>query len=135
MADAAAKNLSGDWIGYYNYGDSQSPHTMELNLTFVGKQLSGRGIDDVGKFTINGTSSGDGCSWTKSYDTHCIEYEGCLEKGCIWGIWFAGWNRGGFMIWPRKGNGPGIEEEKPEVINVGETVPMFATQRAKSWVR
>lgn len=129
MVDAGSENLSGDWIGYYNYGDTQAPHTMELNLSFVGNQLSGRGIDDVGKFTISGTHSGADCSWTKTYDTHSIEYEGCLEEGRIWGTWSAGWNRGGFMIWPRKGNRSEIEVEKPEVINVGEKMPMVPVTR------
>jgi hypothetical protein len=136
MADEVGKNLSGDWIGHYNYGDSQALHTMEMNLSFVDNLLSGHGIDDVGRFTIIGTHNGESCSWTKTYSTHGIEYEGSLEEGRIWGTWHVGWTRGGFMIWPRKGNGHAIEEEKPEVVKVGESFSgLVATQRGKSWAR
>jgi len=44
---------SGDWIGFYAYGDSQAHHTMELNLSFAGSLIAGRGIDDIGMFSIN----------------------------------------------------------------------------------
>ena len=116
---------SGDWIGFYNYGDSQAHHTMELNLLFAGSLLSGRGIDDVGKFTIGGTKNASECFWTKTYATHGVEYRGALEGGRIWGTWSAGLNKGGFMIWPRKSNG--LEAEGEEVSNSTHLDPPVTT--------
>ena len=98
---------------------------MEMNLSFAGSLLVGRGIDDVGMFTISGTHSGTECSWSKSYDSHSIEYAGTLADGRIWGTWSGGSNKGGFMIWPRKGNGPEAGEEVSEPIQVGERIAVL----------
>jgi hypothetical protein len=127
--DSQSESVSGDWIGYYTYGDGQAHHTMELNLSLAGGLLSGRGIDDVGGFTISGTCSESACSWTKTYGTHSIEYEGSLDEGRIWGTWAAGWNRGGFMIWPRKRPGVETERESVVLIQIGESVPQLTTLR------
>jgi hypothetical protein len=117
--------MSGDWVGIYNYGDNQANHTMEMNLSFAGGVLAGRGIDDVGMFTIRGTHSAADCFWTKTYNTHSVEYQGTLEGGRIWGTWHAGSNKGGFNLWPRKGNGPEAEEEVSEPIQVGERIAVL----------
>jgi len=113
-----------DYIGYYVYKHSPAHHTMELNLSFAGSHISGRGIDDVAPFLIDGVCNGDDCSWTKTYASHSIDYVGCLESdGRIWGTWSAGWNRGGFMLWQRKRPGPAVEEEVPkEVVNIGKPI-------------
>lgn len=93
---------SGDWIGYYNYGDGLAPHAMELSLSFSGSSLSGRGIDDVGHFTVQGGCSSDTCSWIKTYSSHSIKYQGFVEGDqSIWGTWSAGLSSGGFKIWPK----------------------------------
>jgi hypothetical protein len=92
---------SGQYIGFYNYGDGGAPHSMELGLSFAGSTLSGRGLDDVGHFAVRGVFSGETCSWTKAYSSHNVEYVGYVEAERIWGTWKAGLNRGGFMIWPK----------------------------------
>jgi len=104
----------GDWIGYYNYGDGLVPHAMELSLSFSGSSLSGRGIDDVGRFTIGGTYSGDVCSWIKTYSSHSVQYTGYLDGGHIWGTWTLAWESGGFTIRPK----PAREAKFEQVVAV-----------------
>ena len=111
---------SGDWIGFYAYGDSQAHHTMELNLSFAGSLIAGRGIDDIGMFSISGTHTGAGCAWTKSYAIHSVKYLGSLEDGKIWGTWSAGCNHGGFLIWPRKNPNVAAKSEASKLVVVGE---------------
>jgi hypothetical protein len=105
--------LSGDWIGYYNYGSQQTRHHMELNLQFQGSVISGGGMDDVGRFSISGCILGLDVSWTKSYQSHSVEYQGSLDNNRIWGTWIIVFEHGGFLIWPRNG-GDGGQRERPE---------------------
>ncbi len=95
---------SGPWIGFYNYSPADK-HWMELDLTFANGRLTGTGIDDVGKFTINGrydTSTLE-CWWTKTYPgSHDVFYSGFREGKGIWGTWeITAFHHGGFHIWPR----------------------------------
>jgi hypothetical protein len=129
MEGTPTEQLSGDWIGYYCYGSSQARHTMELNLCFQGGSLSGRGIDDVGQFSISGTRSGGDCSWTKSYARHSVEYVGIIEENRIWGTWnIDGGGSGGFMLWPRKGNGLKSQGEATEEVVTQEQFPTLVVQ-------
>ena len=78
---------------------------MELLLTFAQGNLTGEGIDDVGRFLVRGEYDAGTleCSWTKSYSgAHRVYYRGFREGKGIWGRWeiFAG-PHGGFHIWPR----------------------------------
>lgn len=107
MADQSA---SGEWTGYYNYGDSLPPHMMDLRLHFHAGSLTGHGMDDIGKFTVGGTFGSTDCSWTKTYLFHTIAYVGFIEEGRIWGTWSGGSNKGGFMIWQRPSEALGIED-------------------------
>jgi hypothetical protein len=122
---------SGDWIGFYTYGDGGAHHTMEMNLAFSGSVLIGRGMDDIGMFSISGSHAGSGCAWTKSYESHCIEYQGVLEDGRIWGTWSAGSNCGGLMIWPRKNPNVAVESEFNELVVAGERAASREVHNAK----
>jgi len=77
---------------------------MDLGLTFANSRISGDGIDDIGKFAIQGgfdRRTGE-CHWHKDYiGGHQVYYVGCRENRGIWGIWEIGrLDRGGFHIWP-----------------------------------
>jgi hypothetical protein len=119
MESTNPQNISGDWIGFYNYGNSQVRHSMELNISVIGELLSGRGMDDVAGFTISGALYGDECSWTKVYDGQydTVDYIGFVEAERIWGTWAIDMRaRGGFLIRPRKGNSPSVASEVPKAI-------------------
>lgn len=48
---------SGAWRGYYTYA-GRNHDVCEFQLQFVNQNVQGRGVDDVGGYTINGTFDG-----------------------------------------------------------------------------
>jgi hypothetical protein len=95
---------SGPWTGFYNHRPGDR-HAMQLQLTFANGQMSGEGVDDVGRFRVKGrydTASRE-CYWTKSYlGAHDVFYRGFREGKGIWGTWeITIQYHGGFHIWPR----------------------------------
>ena len=97
--------LSGPWTGFYNYRPGDR-HRMDLQLTFANGNMSGDGLDDVGRFLIKGRYDAaiHECYWTKSYlGANDVFYRGFREGKGIWGAWeITIQDHGGFHIWPRQ---------------------------------
>jgi hypothetical protein len=106
---------------------------MDLQLTFANGNMSGDGMDDVGRFLIKGRydAASHECYWTKSYlGAHDVFYRGFREGKGIWGTWeITIRHHGGFHIWPRQA---GEGEERAESASVEEPVDAIATQEIAS---
>ena len=128
---------SGEWEGFYCYGNTPEQHKMVIELNFKNGVVSGSGTDDVAPFTWKGKYDLEPMKiyMTKVYRTHTIEYKGDIDENGIWGTWenaeairdvtsrfnsaaqqqilrtFADKIRGGFHIWPKKKNTDSIAEE------------------------
>ena len=111
---------SGDWEGFYKYPYAGfQPGKMEFFLNFKAGAVTGGGSDPVGAFTWKGTydTKALSCQMTKYYSTHTVYYHGHVDENGIWGNWrISNYTRGGFHIWPKKGED---EEEQVEVLEVG----------------
>jgi len=118
---------SGPWTGFYNYHPGDK-HRMELNLTFANGNLRGDGLDDVGRFLIQGRydAASHECYWAKSYlGAHAVFYRGFREDKGIWGTWeITIQYHGGFHIWPRQA---GEGEKRAESTAVNEPVDAIVT--------
>jgi hypothetical protein len=123
---------SGPWTGFYNYRPGKR-HRMDLHLSFIRGNLSGDGVDDVGRFLIKGRYDAATCEchWTKSYlGAHDVFYCGFREGKGIWGTWeISLLAHGGFHIWPRQA-GEGEAQAETEVAE--EPVDAVATQEIGS---
>jgi hypothetical protein len=117
--------VSGDWIGYYNYGDSGPHHNMELVLHFQDGIISGYGIDDVGKFSICGQIICESLNWIKSYKKHSVLYDGNFENNRVWGTWTTSLCEGGFLLWPRNGGKEG-QSDNLESNPIADELPILA---------
>ena len=102
---------------------------MDLNLTFASGRLDGQGVDNVGRFTIQGSYDAKSleCTWRKSYlGAHTVSYRGFREGKGIWGTWEitnlveGEFGRGGFHIWPVASEHGAAEEKSAE-----EPAPAF----------
>ena len=106
---------------------------MDLQLTFANGNMSGDGVDDVGRFLIKGRydDASHECYWTKSYlGAHDVFYRGFREGKGIWGTWeITIQDHGGFHIWPRQA---GEGEERAESAAVEAPVDAVATQEIAS---
>ena len=95
---------SGPWSGYYLYGLAGPKHRMKLGLSFaLDGKISGEGIDDVGRFAIDGffDAVSNEARWTKQYiGQHSVDYRGLYDQRTICGNWTLGVGAGGFWIWP-----------------------------------
>jgi hypothetical protein len=116
---------SGPWVGFYNYNPGDK-HQMELDLTFANGKVTGTGIDDVGRFVINGrydTTTLE-CWWTKTYPgSHDVFYRGFREGKGIWGTWeITAFDHGGFHIWPRAAGDGETTEQKATQPHPAELV-------------
>jgi len=102
---------------------------MDLNLTFANGNLSGDGMDDVGRFLIRGRydAASRECYWTKRYlGAHDVFYRGFREGKGIWGTWEITIHlHGGFHIWPR---GSDEGEASAETAEAEEPVDAIAKQ-------
>ncbi len=113
---------SGPWVGFYKYSRSNEKHRMDLDLSFANGNMTGTGIDDVGRFLIKGRydASNKECYWTKIYlGAHDVFYRGFREGKGIWGVWELGTARGGFHIWPRQfgeGDAKSVPAEQPKPV-------------------
>ena len=119
---------SGPWTGFYNYRPGDR-HRMDLHLTFANGNLSGDGVDDIGRFLIKGrydTASRE-CYWTKTYvGAHDVFYRGFREGKGIWGTWEITIQlHGGFHIWPRQAAEGEVAAEEAEAE---QPVDAIATQ-------
>ena len=107
---------SGPWTGFYNYRPGDR-HRMDLQLTFANGNMSGDGVDDIGRFLIKGRydAASRECYWTKTYvGAHDVFYRGFREGKGIWGTWeITIQYHGGFHIWPRQA---GEGEERAETL-------------------
>lgn len=115
--------VSGAWVGYYTYFSRPAQHRMDLHLAFGNARIHGDGIDDVGKFVIQGEYQRDSreCWWIKTYPgSHQIYYRGRQRGKMIAGHWQAeGLMTGGFCIWPKiygELTGEFFVEEEEEVV-------------------
>jgi hypothetical protein len=119
---------SGPWTGFYNYRPGHR-HRMDLQLTFANGNMTGDGVDDVGRFLINGhyDSTSCECYWTKTYlGAHDVFYRGFREGKGIWGTWeIRIQDHGGFHIWPRQA---GEGEAEAESAASAEPVDAIAMQ-------
>src|SRR5208283_1186773 len=119
---------SGPWTGFYNYRPGDR-HRMELQLTFAQGNLSGSGIDDIGRFLIKGgyDAASRECHWTKTYvGSHDVFYRGFREGKGIGGTWEIGiLSHGGFHIWPR---GAGEGEAALEAATSAQPVDAVGSQ-------
>ncbi|KAJ3378785.1 Ankyrin repeat domain-containing protein 55 [Entophlyctis sp. JEL0112] len=81
---------SGTWAGFWKQGGNKQP--TELNLEFVKGEVLGFGGDLVGPFTVKGTykktKENFSISFTKSYTSHNIIYEGLCSDRKILGQFF-----------------------------------------------
>ena len=138
MENESHPNLpSGEWEGFYCYGNSPEQHKMAIALTFQNGVVTGSGTDDVAPFTWKGKYDLDAMKvyMTKVYATHCIDYKGDIDENGIWGTWenseaildirqrfssnaqqrilrtFGAQISGGFHIWPKKQNADTVAKE------------------------
>jgi hypothetical protein len=122
---------SGPWTGFYNYHPGDR-HRMDLQLTFANGNMSGEGVDDIGRFLIKGRhdAASRECYWTKTYvGAHDVFYRGFREGKGIWGTWeITIQSHGGFHIWPRHAGGGEAEAE----ADAEEPVDAIATQEVAS---
>ena len=106
---------------------------MDLQLTFTNGNMSGDGVDDIGRFLIKGRydSASRECYWTKTYlGAHDVFYRGFREGKGIWGTWeIRIQEHGGFHIWPRQA---GEGEVQSEAAAATEPVDAVATQEIAS---
>ena len=106
---------------------------MDLQLTFANGNMSGDGMDDVGRFLIKGRydAASHECYWTKSYlGAHDVFYRGFREGKGIWGTWEISIRfHGGFHIWPRRA---GEGEAEAETAAAEEPVDAVGTQEIPS---
>ena len=106
---------------------------MDLRLTFANGNLSGDGIDDIGRFLIKGRydAASRECHWTKTYlGSHDVFYRGFREGKGIWGTWEIGiLSHGGFHIWPSHA---GEGESAAAEAAAEQPVDAIATQQVPS---
>ncbi len=106
---------------------------MDLQLAFANGNMSGDGVDDVGRFLIKGRydTANRECYWTKIYPgSHDVYYRGFREGKGIWGTWeISLLAHGGFHIWPRQA---GEGEAETEAATAAEPVDAIATQEIAS---
>ena len=102
---------------------------MDLDLTFANGNMTGDGVDDVGRFLIKGRydAASHECHWTKRYPgAHDVFYRGFREGKGIWGTWeITIQDHGGFHIWPRQA---GEGEALAETARAEEPADAIATQ-------
>ena len=102
---------SGEWVGYYAYESKPAVLCpMHLTLNFAEGRIYGAGIDNPGRFAIEGSYDADRrATWLKTYiGKHSVKYEGTHRDGEIDGAWTmthipegrAVPPRGEFRIWP-----------------------------------
>ncbi|XP_063406891.1 uncharacterized protein LOC134690774 [Mytilus trossulus] len=73
--------VSEHWTGFYNQNDNR--HAFELDIAFKGDKVSGKGDDEIGKFSINGDwiSSSGKIQFCKQYHgAHSVDYSGQLSS-------------------------------------------------------
>jgi hypothetical protein len=103
---------------------------MDLQLTFANGNMSGDGVDDIGRFFIKGRydSASRECYWTKTYlGAHDVFYRGFREGKGIWGTWeIRIQDHGGFHIWPRQA---GEGEAQSETVASEEPAEAVGTQQ------
>ncbi|MEI6782753.1 MAG: hypothetical protein WCQ21_17735 [Verrucomicrobiota bacterium] len=123
---------SGPWRGFYNYRPGDR-HRMELQLTFADGNMTGDGVDDIGRFRIKGRYEAPTreCYWTKTYlGAQDVFYRGFREGKGIWGTWEISIRfHGGFHIWPRRA---GEGEAEAETAAAEEPVDAVGTQEIPS---
>lgn len=107
----------GAWAGFFLQYWTPGRNKMDLHLEWQAGEVSGRGRDRVGAFTITGTydAATGRVEWTKKYvGGHSVAYRGVNDGRGVWGVWeirqFGGLftDRGGFHIWPE---GTDVSEE------------------------
>jgi hypothetical protein len=113
---------SGPWTGFFLQFWLPGRNATDVTITYSRGEMTGRGYDRVGSYTIDGTyDAGTGqCEWTKQYlGKHSVKYRGLNNGQGIWGVWeirqLAGLftDRGGFHIWP-EGSDVSEESERTE---------------------
>ena len=108
---------------------------MELQLTFADGNMTGDGVDDIGRFRIKGRYEAPTreCYWTKTYlGAQDVFYRGFREGKGIWGTWEINiFGHGGFHIWPRQaGEGEAESESAVQAEPVDAIAADTVTQPA-----
>lgn len=97
---------------------------MSLQLTIGKSEITGRGSDVVGHFSIGGAFSSQNCQvqFIKSFSDFTVFYSGVWDGEMISGLWTKNYGSymesGEFEIWPVKGNESlAIEVEEPAQLS------------------
>jgi len=80
---------SGEWEGFYLYGQENEKHMMVFSLNFKDDTIEGSGHDDIGFFNWGGSYDviNKTCSMVKIYPNYTIEYDGNVNENGITGSW------------------------------------------------
>lgn len=94
------KGKGSIWKGYYEQYGVQHPMVFKKFKAKPGKDLKGKGRDEIGEFTIKGKIHADGgVDFKKEYKgRHTVEYHGKLNGFEIQGEWMVGGATGNFSI-------------------------------------
>lgn len=115
---------SGDWEGFYKYPYAfMQSGQMAFFLNFKAGLVTGGGSDPVGAFTWKGSYDTKAltCQMTKQYSSHTVSYTGHVDENGIWGTWQIGsYTKGGFHIWPKKGENEEVVVETLEEVEEKE---------------
>lgn len=103
-ANAAAQGELQQWTGYWLQGSHKGSMELEIFIT-NDHQVLGSGVDEVGKFTIEGEDLAANVNWTKHYvGEHIVNYEGSkvghTSMQGFWSLCFdaGNWSRGDFHL-------------------------------------
>lgn len=107
---------SGQWTGHWDQRGFGRQDMHDVTLTFRNDQLTGKGWDCVGQFTLSGTVLPDNkVRITKNYEgRHSVVYLGEHDgEGTISGAWALFGDNGTFALRPAggfRGEGAPIQE-------------------------
>lgn len=86
------------WYGYFEQNGTRNDMMLLLNLDK--SKLSGKGMDKIGNFTINGEVILDRCRFKKTYEgLISVDYSGIVTGNNIIGVWvLEGKDKGMFEL-------------------------------------
>lgn len=81
------EDTSGHWSGYWQQKGQHGQ--MHMTLTLSGRSIEGKGVDDIGVFSIIGvySTAENTVKFGKSYRTHEVLYEGVWDGHKLYGQW------------------------------------------------
>lgn len=80
QASSTLEVKSGEWNG--NYVQCDECHRFRMNLKFKDNRVTGRGIDEINLFSVEGKYKPNGeINFTKVYDrAHSVKYSGEISQ-------------------------------------------------------